>query len=323
MNKKTIDNIAWWIPIRKLRDYFRNKMYSKIIDKCITEYNDKVKEIYNNRKIILVQMETHNRCNNDCNFCPVSVGNDIRKYHKMSDELFIKIINDLSDINYKGMISLFDNNEPFLDKRILNFFKIAKEKLPYAFHYIMTNGLTVTLEDYIESCKYLDMFLIDNYNNNGELNPNTKIIYDFCINNPQYNKKTVILMRSKNEILTSRAGNSPNRKNSLKRIPYLCTLPLWQFHIRPDGKVSLCCCDAYGQMTLGDLTKNTVKEIWNSKLFNRLQKLLLKGRNSINICKYCDYVDDIERTYKKCVQNEYVYDTLELFKNWPHSILKQ
>lgn len=75
-------------------------------------------------------------------------------------------------------------------------------------------------------------------------------------------------------------------------------------------------------MTLGDLTKNTVKEIWNSKLFNRLQMSLLKGRNSINICKYCDFIDNIDRTYKQCVQNVEVYDSLELFKNVPSSILK-
>lgn len=322
MNEKLIEKLAWWIPSKKYRDSFRNKMYSKILDKNILEYNNKVKTVYKNRKIILVQIETLNRCNNDCNFCPVSVGNDIRKYHKMSDELFHKVINDLYNINYKGMISLFDNNEPFLDKRILKFFKIAKDKLPKAFHYIMTNGLIVTLDDYIEACKYLNMFLIDNYNNDGELNPNTKIIYDFCIKNPEYNKKTVILMRSKNEILTSRAGNSPNRKGSLSRTPYLCTLPLWQFHVRPDGKISLCCCDAYGQMTLGDLNKNTIKEVWNSKLFNKLQKKLLNGRDAISICQYCDYVDDINRTYKKCVKNEDIYDTLEIFKNMPHSILK-
>ena len=30
MNKKIIDNIAWWIPIRKWRDNFRNYMHSKI-----------------------------------------------------------------------------------------------------------------------------------------------------------------------------------------------------------------------------------------------------------------------------------------------------
>lgn len=314
-----IDKLAWWIPIRKLRDGFRNKIQCKI-------YNNKVKTIYNNnkQKILTVQIETHNRCNNDCSFCPVSIGNDVRKYHKMSSELFIKIINDLSNIDYKDRISLFFNNEPFLDKRILKFFQIAKERLPYAFHYIMTNGLVVTLEDYIQACKYLDLFIINNYNNNGELNPNTKIIYDFCIKNPEYNKKTAILMRSKNEVLTSRAGNSPNRKKSIKKIPYLCHLPLWQFQIRPDGKVSLCCCDAYGQITLGDLTKNNVKEIWNSKLFNNFQKLLLKGRNAINICKNCDYKDDIDFIYKKLVLNEdinyFKYDLM--VKNDPRNILK-
>ena len=318
-HKNLIDKLAWWIPIRKWRDNFRIKNSYKI-------YNSKVKAIYNKnkQKILTVQIETLNRCNNNCSFCPVSIGNDIRKYHKMSEQLFCKIINDLSNINYRERISLFFNNEPFLDKRILKFLNIAKQKLPDAFHYIMTNGLVVTLSDYLEACKYLDLFIINNYNDNGKLNSNTKIIMDFCINNPEYREKTAILMRSKNEFLTSRGGNSPNRKNSLKKIPYLCHLPLWQFQIRPDGKVSLCCCDAYGQITLGDLTKNTVKEIWDSKLFNRFQKLLLRGRSSINICKYCDYKDDIDFVYKKLFYKEdisyFKYDLM--VKNDSRNILK-
>ena len=186
---------------------------------------------------------------------------------------------------------MFCNNEPFLDNRIIDFFKITKEKLPNAFHYIMTNGLVVTLEQFKESYKYLDMFLIDNYNNNDELNKNTKIIYDFCIENPQYKDKTVILMRRKDEILTSRAGNSPNRKSSLKKVNYLCAIPYYQFIIRPDGKISLCCNDAYGEMTLGDLNKNEIEQIWNSNRYNSIRKKLLKSRNNIKLCEYCDFVD--------------------------------
>ena len=30
-----------------------------------------------------IEIETLNRCNNDCSFCPVSRGNDIRPYQKM------------------------------------------------------------------------------------------------------------------------------------------------------------------------------------------------------------------------------------------------
>ena len=313
MDKKIIEKIAWWIPIKKYRNYFRICFQEKEIDKKIEEYNNRIKLEYQIPKIQLIQIETHNRCNNDCNFCPVSVGNDKRIYKKMSEELFNKIINNLSKIDYRGQISLFDNNEPFLDNRINNFIKIAKEKLPNAFHYIMTNGLVLTLDKYKEACKYLDIFLIDNYNNDGELNPNTKIIYDFCLKNQEYLNKTIIFMRSKNEILSSRAGNAPNRQNTLKIIDYICPMPFYQFHIRPDGKISLCCNDAWGEMTLGDLSKNTIQKIWNSRKYKKIRKQILKGRENIKICKYCDYIDNID-----IKDNE----LFEHFKNAPHNVLK-
>ena len=321
MNKKTIEKIAWWIPIKSFRNKFREIMYSNIIPDSIIDYNNKAKAIYDCRKMTLVHIETHNRCNNDCQFCPVSVGNEKREYHKMSEELFMKIMNDLSKMNYNQSISLFCNNEPFLDKRIVDFFRIAKEKLPNAFHYIMTNGLVLSLEQFKESYKYLDMFLIDNYNNNNELNPKTKIIYDFCMQHPKYIEKTVILMRRKDEILSSRAGNSPNRQTSLQKLKHLCGLPNHQFIIRPDGKISLCCNDAWGQMTLGDLNKNTVEEIFNSQYYNKICKKLLKGRDKIKICEYCDYVDDINVTYNKIINNT-TNNNLNSLKNHPTNILK-
>ena len=129
-------------------------------------------------------------------------------------------------------------------------------------------------------------------------------------------------MRRKDEILTSRAGNSPNRQNTLKKIRNLCSLPYWQFHIRPDGKISLCCNDAWGQMTLGDLINNTVEEIFYSQYYNKICKKLLKGRDKIKICEYCDYVDDIDRVYNEIITNNSKTSSLEIFKKVPHNILK-
>ncbi|KLI33907.1 hypothetical protein SZ51_13220, partial [Brachyspira hyodysenteriae] len=111
----------------------------------IKDYNKIVKESYKNRKIRFILIETINRCNNNCNFCPVSVGNEKRDFKKMSYEMFNKIIDDLVKINYDGSIALFFTNEPFLDDRIIDFMKIVKDRLPNAFHYIMTNGILLTL----------------------------------------------------------------------------------------------------------------------------------------------------------------------------------
>lgn len=91
-------------------------------------------------------------------------------------------------------------------------------------------------------------------------------------------------------IRSSRGGKSPNSKVDFT-IKDKCPLPLIQMVIRPDGKVSLCCNDALGVFTLGDVSKERVLSIWNNQKFDALRKELMKGREHLNLCQYCDYVD--------------------------------
>ena len=68
-----------------------------------------------------IEIETVNACNNDCSFCPASKKNDTRIHRFMSEKLFKKIITELQEMQYSGVVSLFSNNEPLLDKRIFEF----------------------------------------------------------------------------------------------------------------------------------------------------------------------------------------------------------
>ncbi len=60
--------------------------------------------------------------------------------------------------------------------------------------------------------------------------------------------------------------------------------------IRPDGKVSLCCNDALGQMTLGDVNEKSLQEIWFSNEYSLIREKTVKGRNNIELCSICDHV---------------------------------
>lgn len=234
-----------------------------------------------------IELEMHNRCNNNCSFCPVSTSNDTREYAKMSHELFIKIIDELASIDYKSSLALFSNNEPLMDKRFVEFAKIAKEKLPNANHYIYTNGLLLTVDIFKKISKYLDLIIIDNYNDDLQIIPQIKLIDEFCKENPEYRKKINISMRLKNQVLLSRGGQSPNRKRFVT-LKTPCRLPFEQLIIRPDGKISLCCNDALGKMTLGDVSKDTLVDIWNSPTYFEIRRKSLDSRNNIEICKNCD-----------------------------------
>jgi len=54
-----------------------------------------------------------------------------------------------------------------------------------------------------------------------------------------------------------------------------------------DGKVVPCCFDKDAHFVLGDLTKNSLKEIWTCDKYNQFRSSLLRSRSEIEICKNC------------------------------------
>ena len=235
-----------------------------------------------------VEIETVNRCNGKCSFCPVNVFNDSRPHMTMNESLFRKIIDDLSSLNYDGRLALFSNGEPLLDPDIIERHRYAREKLPNAYMRLYTNGTLLTTEKFCGLMKYLDELIIDNYNQDLTLNPASKEIVDYIEENPQYKDKVTVWLRKEDEIMTSRGGDAPNRKEKFAMTDERCTLPFRQLIIRPDGKVSLCCNDPFGKMTLGDLSKQTLTEVWYGEAFNEVREKLRQGRGFLPHCKYCD-----------------------------------
>jgi radical SAM protein with 4Fe4S-binding SPASM domain len=58
--------------------------------------------------------------------------------------------------------------------------------------------------------------------------------------------------------------------------------------IRPDGKLSMCCNDALGEDTLGDVTSEGVKGAWRNANRRSVQAAMLRGRHTIPLCAKCD-----------------------------------
>jgi radical SAM protein with 4Fe4S-binding SPASM domain len=54
-----------------------------------------------------------------------------------------------------------------------------------------------------------------------------------------------------------------------------------------DGKVVPCCFDKDAHYVLGDLTKNTFKEIWEGDKYNQFRASLLRSRSEIEMCRNC------------------------------------
>lgn len=273
--------------------------------KKIRRMNKKLKRIHIDNMPLFeqVEIETINRCNGECAFCPVNKNQPQREYARMTDELFAKIIDELSEINYKGQLCLSSNNEPFLDKRIIDFAKMAREKVPNAEIYMWTNGTIANYKMIEEIIDYLSYIYIDAYSVDNSLSDNIQEIFDYfnAKNDGSvkiYEKthipsetKISIFKRDQQEVLSSRGGQAPNKTEVPKISKIKCSRFFEKVIIRPDGKLSLCCCDALGKYTMGDVSDKTLLEIWNhSEEYKRLRTEMKKhGRKNIDLCRKCDF----------------------------------
>ena len=257
---------------------------------AIEVINDMVEQLQG-KEILFnhVEIETINRCNGNCSFCPVSKNNDIREYEIMEEELFRDVICQLADIHYDGRLALFSNNEPFLDPNILERHQYAREKLPDARMHLFTNGTLLTIDKFKKVMQYLDELIIDNYHQELKLIKPCQEIVTYCEHHPDLKKKVTIILRKPKEILSTRGGDAPNRKVQISYEKDRCVLPYKQLIIRPDGKVSLCCNDALGRNTLGDLKKDSVLDVWSNDRFKMVRKCLYQGRANWKHCEYCDF----------------------------------
>lgn len=269
---------------------FAASRYDRVIKKYIQYFeNQKDSPVFVNCMI-----ETLNRCNGSCAFCPASKDSETRPFKKMSEEMYRSIIEELRDEEWKGKLYLSINNEPFVDVRILKFAEYAKHTIPGVFVELITNGTLLSPEKMYDLIGKIDRVTINDYSNRYALSELHRSIYrEIKANKEAFQKIEVIINRRySQEILATRAGYAPNKKEKNNNVNGPCIYPFMDFLIFPDGKVGICCNDCKEISGFGDVTQNSLLEIWNNEKFEKLRKAMRTGdRRNYPFCKECDVVD--------------------------------
>ena len=156
----------------KLQFLTRNKLQKKYIDYFFRNGEPPMP--------LVVNLETINRCNSTCSFCTANKNAEKRPYKRMEEGLFYSIIDQLRDWGYKGHLTLYGNNEPFLDTRIVEFHKYCREQLPHCFIFLSTNGLVLTVDKVKEIIPYVNQLIINNYCRDMKLHDNVQEIYEYA-----------------------------------------------------------------------------------------------------------------------------------------------
>jgi len=264
----------------------------------------------------IVDVELTNHCNLNCHFCGQQIMTRPKGF--MSDRIFKKIVNECS--RHKTPIRLIRWGEPFLHPQIIDFCRYAKSK--GILLHITTNGLLITeqqMKDLIEMG--LDSIIFS-------FQGATKEGYETMRDNNQYDKlkenilKFIGLRKDKpfihiSSTMTNETEDEINAfrdywgkivdsvgigKTNLSRVPNQLRAQETIEHIyRPckevyqklsvdwDGKVAGCCSDWDNYFTVGDINKDTIKNVWNNSERLKAFRVLLdnNAHKSLTLCSVC------------------------------------
>jgi radical SAM protein with 4Fe4S-binding SPASM domain len=80
-------------------------------------------------------------------------------------------------------------------------------------------------------------------------------------------------------------GRTPNKINFCERLYHYIT-------ILADGRVAMCCFDSEAEYPVGDVTRQSIQEIWNSEAFLQKRRWLYEEDfGHMKICHDCDYLN--------------------------------
>jgi len=75
-----------------------------------------------------------------------------------------------------------------------------------------------------------------------------------------------------------------------------CPMVYQRLIVLYDGRVTICCGNIYGKLIAGDLTKQTVENVWKGPVMQKLRKHLMEGEShKVQICAECGYRSTVIR----------------------------
>jgi len=268
----------------------------------------------------VIQIETTILCNAKCWFCPQN--NTLRQPNYMEEAVWKKIIDDSRGwgVTYRPFIL----NEPFFDKRMPDVMRYIRQD-PTAHIEFNSNGSVMTpkladevIDIGLDTIRFsVDGFYRETFDESRGLN------YDQVYKNVSYFLQAVRQSGKKihTEVRMIRFPGTEKEQEEFKafwtqhgpdsvvftdlyRYPWegqteAVNLPCLKvekemfFYV--DGRATLCCWDTSGRQIVGDVTRQSVKEIWQGKPLQTCRAYLDRGqRDQLELCQRCDAYEHVD-----------------------------
>jgi radical SAM protein with 4Fe4S-binding SPASM domain len=245
----------------------------------------------------------------------------------MDLELYEDILNQCSQEPGLWRIEPFLMNEPFTDRRLVDWIAMAKQKVPHAMVTVTTNGTLVrpavtdrlirsgldaiwfsfngATKDTFETimgCSYDTV--VANIDYLLSIRPPTLRVFTNMIettimqpeieeNIRRWISKGVGSGTSK---LVNRAGNVRNFEELNYRPMHnepvrLCDLLFHKMYVLYNGDVVLCCMDWRRNVVMGNVKQQSLRNIWHGEKYTHYRRMHEEGRSrELDLCATCSYV---------------------------------
>ena len=262
----------------------------------------------------IVQIESTNICNARCVFCPRDEMH--RRQGVMDDALYRKIVDECAALGIRH-VRLHNFGEPFVDRRLAEKVAYAKQR-GIAEVGVISNGSL--LDEAVARAVVeagLDAINISVDASGREVFDRTRVglKYDHVIANVErLIRIRKELGRTHPKLILSfvRQGDGDEERAFIERwrsvadkvhiteihnwagtlnresdVRYPCYRQWLTFTVLWDGRVSLCCADFDGKVTLGDLRTSSIRDIWKSEPYRAVRREHLESGGP-DICRACD-----------------------------------
>lgn len=244
-----------------------------------------------------IEISESGTCNRSCSFCPRSDPSFQDKKEFITNELHMKLCEELKEIDYRGTVRYSGFVEPLIDKNIFNLINMTRTYLPASNIEMVTNGDPLNLKRLLKLFENgLNKILISAYDSKEDAEKLEQLCKSANLKEEEY----IVRHRYYTEdqdfgiTLSNRSGlmdNAEFKIESLKEpLKTPCYIPSYTFFLDYQGDVLICPHDWGKKIILGNLKKESFLEIWFSKKSMQIRKMLNSSNRNFKPCNVCDVI---------------------------------
>lgn len=244
----------------------------------------------------LIEFNLSGLCNRKCVFCPrvdPSVYPNVNEHIPI--ELYEKIMKELAEVDYDGMILFSAFGEPLLYKNLEVVLKLSKQYCPEVRNESVTDGDFVTADKLRALfAAGLDTLLISMYDGPEQEEYFRGLTQEAGLS------ETQVVLRKRWLPPEEHYGITLSNRSGMVEIPEVgvgplkeplkrpCFYPFYQVLVDYDGAVLLCPHDWGKKLVVGNLNDNTIHELWDSRVMRRVRRNLANSDRNFAPCNLCD-----------------------------------